>query len=439
MIEPLGVFLHECGLEGERRRDDVFPAHPNGTQLSRDRFLVLYATRGWRGIDEDRSIVYQLRAGSYLGPVLKEGMLAATIPDWNPGDGGRCFQTNGAPSVFGVPKGARIRGVVPAHANLFVAKWYRNARAYREDGTLYKGIETHELMRRTLHVPAVQFRLNDTDDDIEVLQPATELRQVGYETGPHRCSVEDPGDINHGLVNPVPLTGAADEWLDTCQFGWSEPGHFGGNRVAAVRHRYNRERHRYEWVETGPLLFYPHFPAIEASPIRWRGGFVIAARSYPGNQGANFLRLDDPFAPAAAAAGASTVQLPASGPATAYGCPDGLVRFFSGMPGQGRNPLYCTAVDPDDGFAVRGRSTVIDLLASGLPLRPEARPVADMTKLLPHAGGRTGLVLHRVRTGAINYPANTPIAVNAAEKAVHGVYAALIRYGEDYPGAWDFG
>ena len=279
---------------------------------------------------------------------------------------------------------------MPAHANLFVAKWYRNARAYREDGTLYKGIETHELMRRTLHVPAVQFRLNDIDDDIEVLQPATELRQVGYETGPHRCSVEDPGDINHGLVNPVPLTDADDEWLDTCQFGWSEPGHFGGNRLAAVRHRYNRERHRYEWVETGPLLFYPHFPAIEASPIRWRGGFVIAARSYPGNQGANFLRLNDPFAPAAAAAGASTVQLPAAGPATAYGCPDGVVRFFSGMPGQGRNPLYCTTVDPDDGFAVRGRSTVIDLLASGLPLRPEARPVADMTKLLPHAGGRTG-------------------------------------------------
>ncbi len=386
-IQPNGVFLQECGLEGERRSDDVFPAHPNGAQLSRDRFLILYATRGWRGIDEDRSIVYQVRAGSYLGPVLKEGMLAATLPDWNPGDGGAYFQTNGAPSVFGVPKGARIRGVVPAHANLFVAKWYRNARAYREDGTLYKGIETHELMRRTLHVPAVQFRLNDTDDDIEVLQPATELRQVGYETGPYRCSVEDPGDINHGLVNPVPLTGAADEWLDTCQFGWSEPGHFGGNRVAAVRHRYNRERHRYEWVETGPLLFYPHFPAIEASPIRWRGGFVIAARSYPGNQGANFLRLDDPFAPAAAAAGASTVQLPAAGPATAYGCPDGVVRFFSGIR-QNRNPLYCTTVDPDDGFAVRGRSTVIDLLASGLPLRPEARPVADMApRGRPHRPG----------------------------------------------------
>ena len=41
-------------------------------------------------------------------------------------------------------------------------------------------------------------------------------------------------------------------------------------------------------------------------------------------------------------------------------------------------------------------------------------------------------------TGAIDYPANTPIAVNAAQKAVHGIYAALIRYGEDYPGAWDF-
>ena len=279
VIDPNGKFLQECGLTSERRSDDVFPAHPNGTQLSRDRFFIVYATRGWRGIDEDRSIV---------------------------------------------------------------------------------------------------------------------------------------------------------------SFGWSEPGHFGGNRLAAVRHRYNRQRHRYEWVQTGPPLFYPHFPAIEASPIRWRDGFVLAARSYPHNQGANFLRLDDPFAPAAAGAGASTVQLPASGPATAYACPDGVVRLFSGMPGRGRNPLYCTVVDPDDGFAVRDRVTVIDLLASGLPLRRKARPVADMTKLLPHAGGRSGLVVHRVRTGAINYAANTPTAVNAAEKAIHGVYAALIRYREDYPGIWDF-
>lgn len=51
-----------------------------------------------------------------------------------------------------------------------------------------------------------------------------------------------------------------------------------------------------------------------------------------------------------------------------------------------------------------------------------------MTKLLPHAGGHAGLMVHRVRI----------VAINAAEKAIHGVYAALIRCEEDYPGTLDF-
>ena len=150
------------------------------------------------------------------------------------------------------------------------------------------------------------------------------------------------------------------------------------------------------------------------------------------------MRLDDPFTPKASQTGTSTVQVPASGPVTAYACPDGIVRLFSGMPVGGRNPLFCTVVDPDDIFAIRDRVTVIDLLSAGLPLRAEARPVADMTKVLPHTGGNTGVVLHRVRTGAINYAANTPISINTDEKAIHDIYATRIRYDQDYPGIWDF-
>src|SRR6266550_1368330 len=106
-IEHKGKLIHECTVPGETRKDDVFPAHPNGIRLSRDRFLFIYATRGFRGIDEDRSIIYQVRSEGFDGPVLKEGLLAASIDDWDPlGDGKRYKRNQGAPTAFGVPKGA---------------------------------------------------------------------------------------------------------------------------------------------------------------------------------------------------------------------------------------------------------------------------------------------------------------------------------------------
>ena len=103
-MDHKGVLIHECGLARERRGDDVFPAHPNGIRVSRGRFLLLYATRGFRGIDEDRSIIYQLRAGGFDGPVLKEGLLARSADDWRPLHNGQTyFRGHGHPTAFGVP------------------------------------------------------------------------------------------------------------------------------------------------------------------------------------------------------------------------------------------------------------------------------------------------------------------------------------------------
>src|SRR5439155_8721327 len=102
----------------------VVPAHPNGIQLSRDRWLLVYATRGFRGVDDDRSIVYQVRHGSPDGRLVKEGFLAWSIDDWDPlGEGKSYVKQHGHPVAFGVPKGALIRGKAAAHANLFVAAW----------------------------------------------------------------------------------------------------------------------------------------------------------------------------------------------------------------------------------------------------------------------------------------------------------------------------
>ena len=75
------------------------------------------------GVDDDRSIVYQLRSGAPDGPVVKEGFLARSINDWEPlGDGKKYVRQFGHPVAFGVPKGALIGGKPAAHGNVFVAK-----------------------------------------------------------------------------------------------------------------------------------------------------------------------------------------------------------------------------------------------------------------------------------------------------------------------------
>ena len=198
-IEPLGRLIADCPFPGETRDDDVWPAHPNAIQVSKDRFLVLYATRGYRGGDDDLSIVYQLRAGALDGPVLAERMVASTRNDWEPfGDGAHYVLQNGHPAAFGVPRGALIGGKPAPNANLFVIKWHYLARYLDpETGILVSNHDTPGLMERTLRVGWTQLRLNDAGDDLEVVAPAQQLRQVGYETGEAFCSAPDHQHEQH--------------------------------------------------------------------------------------------------------------------------------------------------------------------------------------------------------------------------------------------------
>jgi hypothetical protein len=445
-IESSGMFLEECSIDGETRKDGVFPAHPNGIRLGKNRFLLIYATRGFRGVDEDRSIIYQVRAGSFAGRVLKEGILARSIDDWRPLDDGHLYKkNNGSPTVFGVPKGARIHGKVPPHANLFVAKWYQHARAFAESGRLIKATESLDLMEKTLHVEATQFRLNNAGDDIEILQPPAALRQQGYETGETMCSASARGDMNQSFVNPVPFNTDLTEWIDSHHFGFSDPKHPGGNRIAAIKFRYSPKRHRYDWIETGPVLFYPEYAAIEASTIRLKDSWAIGARAQQKGLPVLWVRSEDPFSskPKYIGAEVSEQHPPSSGPMTAYVCADGVIRLLTGDGRESpyriaRNPLYCWEVNPDRGFALSNRRVVIDLLQAGLPIRREAGPVADMAKILPHSGGRDQLILHRVRTTAIGVPNPDRKLATDSEKRVHGIYSAHLLFEEDQADAWDF-
>jgi hypothetical protein len=439
-IEHQGMLIRDCTLKGETRADDVVPAHPSGLQVSRDRWLLLYATRGFRGVDDDLSIVYQLRQGSPDGKVLCEGFLVRTRNDWDPSNKGeRLVKQHGHPVAFGVSKGALIGGRVPAHANLFVAKWRVVARILdRDKNYLHHGTTDPKLSQRTQGVEWIQFRLNAREDDIEIVQPVALLRQRGYERGAAFCSREDAAHMNQSFTPPLPFNREATEWADC--------NHFDGGRIAALRYAYNAQRNLYEWVATGPFVEDGKRTLSEASLARLGERWIIAARAN-GGSGIAWTQTEDPF---------RKVPVPvypkepvSNSPVTAFTCADGVLRLFTGSAPlsatrNGRDPLFCWDIDPASQFAASNRRVIFDSVKMGLHIRPEAVPKIDMCKLLP-AQGRTQYIIHRVSVRSYNHPyvggSGKPTgipAINAAEKAACGIYYARILYAEDMPSLWQF-
>lgn len=427
-IEHRGVLIRECTLPGETRADDVFPAQGNAIRVSRERWLIVYATRGYRGVDDDRSIVYQLREKSPAGPLIKEGGLALAHDTWEPfGDGQKFFKEHGHPVAFGVPAGARIRGRPAPNANLFVAKWRILAKLVKDGRSIHP---EPDILQRTQGVEWVQFRLDDSGDDIEIVQPAGPLRQKGYERSDRFCDAPVK-TMNQAFVQAVPCNDACTEWADC--------NHFDGGRIAALKYRYNPERGLYEWVEIGPLISDPPHSLCEASLVRLRDGWAILARTDNEMKGIAWVRSEDPFRRVARPVYPGDIENNA--PVTAYLCPDGVLRLFGGDVAasphrNGRDPLYCWDVDPAS-FRSFNRRVVLDSVAAGLPIRPESGPRVDMCKLVPHAGGREQFLLHRVRVKSIAHP-YTRVIINETEKALSAIYHAVITYEESYPPTWEF-
>ncbi|OGG46161.1 MAG: hypothetical protein A3F84_26135 [Candidatus Handelsmanbacteria bacterium RIFCSPLOWO2_12_FULL_64_10] len=440
-IEHKGIFIHECPLPGERRADHVVPAHPNGVRVSRRRWLVVYATRGFRGVDDDRSIVYQLRDGGFDGPVIKEGMLARSIDDWDPlGDGSQYVRQFGHPVAFGVPKGAVLGGRPAVSANVFVAKWRVCARVLiRDGGYLLWNRHPAELTRQTQAVQWMQFRLNEAEDDIEILQPAQQLRQKGYETGPAFCAA-DVAYMNQSYVQAVPFNASGTEWMDVNHFDHKDMHHREGGWIAPLRYRFGETRGLYEWVQIGPLIGPGLF---EGSIAPYHGDWVIAGRPIKGGP-IGWVRTGDPFG------STPEVVYPAepttNAPLTIYHYADGVVRLLTGDRNvspydNGRNPLYCWEIDPDREFGASNRRVAFDTYAAGVPIPTEHHPLVDMAKLLPHSGGNTQIIAHRVRTCALL--ANDP-EYGRLRRLMPGdfdataIYWARIHYSEEFPGQWEF-
>ena len=71
-----GIFIGDTTIPGEQKKDWLQPSHPYCWQVSRDRWVWVFQTRGFSGIDAEHSILYQIRRDSPDGAVVKEGLLA---------------------------------------------------------------------------------------------------------------------------------------------------------------------------------------------------------------------------------------------------------------------------------------------------------------------------------------------------------------------------
>jgi hypothetical protein len=388
------------------------------------------------------SIIYQIRGDTPDGPLLKEGLFKKSINDWDPfGDGSRLVRQQGSPVAFGVPKGALIKGKPAVNANVFAVKWrvMSPGRLDRRTGLVERD---NALWRPTQNVEWIQFRLNETEDDLEILQELRSLRQNGYEEGDRFCSTEGLENMSQTFVQPVPFNEEATEWVDVNNFNEGTFEDKSAARSAALKHRFNPKTGLYEWVETGPVI--REWKLGYASINCMDDGWIIGSERHSKVDGAwepgvVLIRTDDPFGNNQSPVGSS--EPPCASPSTQYRCADGILRLFTGDPvaspyGQTRNPLYCWDIDPQTAVGTNRRE-VFDHVKCGV-LPEETVPRADDCKLLPYTGGREQYMAWRVRTMNIDriHHGLPPVTKECKEK--HGIYYAVIRYTEEHEPAWHY-
>lgn len=446
-----GFLVENCALAGEGRETWTAPAQSNAIQLSVDRWLIAFSTRSIRGVDDDKSIVYQIRKDKINGPLVKEDWVVRFTNDWEPfGDGRRFVMQHGCVVLFGVPMGAKINGETPAHHNRFVMMWRKVARYLNpETGVLESagdaeipGLVEDEFKTQT--VEWVQFRYNPEDDDIEFTQNRKRLCQRGYEHERDTCSLKGTEHLNRVFVNPIAYDDECSEWVDLVYPKDIVHGKPSWRGVIPITFRYDSKTQLYQWIDHGPLIRGPKGKTLwEGAIARCGDQFVITPRVTAKNDYAlAFAKTTDPFA-----RGFEPVFKPWSSnvPLTCYQCADGETRLFTGNRelspnGSGRNPIYTWTINDD--FSLTDRHVVVDPVKENiLPGEAPKNLCVDFPKLVDHAGGDKQTVIFRFKTFNLAYKRGEGARgepMNQEQLAACGVHYAEITYDRSYPARWIF-
>jgi len=446
-----GSLVDKSTLAGQTRREGVYPGHGDAFRVGRDRWLILYSNRGFMGDDNYKSLIYQLRRDRIDGDLVKEGIFEASRRFRVAGDESDYSTQLGAPGVFGVPKGVTRPGLATA-ANLFVAKYYVRYNRLRYDADNRPRLSANmgaaaipNLPDRDVGMCWAQFRLNEREDDIEMIQPPTALVQKGFEASDDSCELGSGVHVaNHGFSRPFLIEPDRPFWCDVHCFGGARGG------IAPVGFEFNAATSRYDWVRVGTPLRDPDYGIGEPSMVPYKGRFILAART--GEKGClkpgwrmkkgtiAWAMLDDPFdyAPLEFTYPEDGRDLRAA-PMSLARTADGVIRLFSNdhynapYPETSRNPLYIWRIDPEDSFRRSDRQVVFDGVALGLPGLPEA----SFVHLAPHAGGDRQAFTHFVAHGLTDPYTEALQALNP--RCIESrLYYGEVQLEGDVDGEWEF-
>ena len=290
-----------------------------------------------------------------------------------------------------------------------------------------------EELAEQIHVEHVQFRLNDAEDDIEILQEVQMMRQRGFENSKFPC--QHAMSMNRTMMPPKPVDGNFEQWMELDQFGNRYPD----NRLAAVLFQFNHDKRLYEWTRTGPLSpVIPGVAAIEATLNHIGDEWIICARGYGGKGQTIWYRVKDPLE-------AWTDPILREEPGdhahkTASVCADGVLRVFAHDRAtsplkEHRNPLYCWDVNLKD-FTVSNRRLIVDAHAAGLPIR---YPFVDCPKVLPAGNGKQYLGIRVISPLKWHEIPNYDGKLTQEEFGLMGGHVVEMKYDGPVPDEWDFG
>ncbi len=447
-IESQGYYIDQCRLEGESKANDHVPAQHNTIQMSQDRWFIIYETRSFRGSDDNRSVIYQVRKDTPDGQVLSEGCLDKSDQDWDPlGDGSHYVKLCNHSVAFGVPQGAVINGKPAVHGGYFAASWRANPRVLdRQRDYLLHETEV-KLSPESYRDYWVQFKLNDSEDDIEIISPVAPLRQKGYEEGEAVCRHEEFVQMNQSYVVPVPYNRDCTEWAFLLH--WGGGVHTLKSVCTAILYRWNESIKRYEWVETGPILDGPNGMGIfEGAIAPYKDDWLVSARvtqrNYLGNV---WFRTDDLFDFSPEPIFSDSVR--SICPRTTFHFPDGIVRVCTTDQEKSpynhltdvRIPLNILDIDPDDNYRITKSAVVFDSIKEGLPIQVESAPTIHFCRLLPHTGGNKGKLTYFVRPRGLKHPltaGRNKGLLKREDMLISGVYHSEITYDNEFPPTWQF-
>lgn len=425
-----GLLISDCTIPGEQKKDNIQPSNAISWQLSKNRWAWIYATTSFQGADSIRAVVIQLRKDTPDGQVLSEKLVAPFTDQWDPfKDGSKYFKQQGQCKIFGTPKGAVDKdGKLLPSNNVFIASWYHLARVLDHKTGRLGAPDTPEynkLWLSTLRVAGVQFKLNDTESDIELLTPVTIFCQKGYENKDVFCEL---GNVvkttNHWYVPFQPYNDACTQWLDYWQFSPD------GQGVAPVLFEFNPTTKLYEWVKTGPQTKLKKGFIFECSVCKIPDGWFIGARGGGAGAHGGWFKIKDPFAAPGEPYLAPNFGPPMANQSTYY-CGDGKLRVFGGDAKLSpfkwvRNPQYCWDIDPNN-FALSNCKTLVSSDDVGMENAKMAKYRAFLSPVFQN---------RQIITVTISNEITGKMSQDQLDKC--GVHYWYVTYDKDIKDAWTF-